>query len=121
MKIVMANGNIVRLTEQHLVYTERGLVRADELSVNDEVFTFASDSSRRTHVLSFSREYEQRYFALNCLESVVLANGIKTSTFGTFHTIPSLWMFLGGHVLGVRHASSIGDFIASICNHLGLI
>lgn len=54
-----------------------------------------------------------RFFGLNCLRSVVLAEGIKTSTFGSLHTIPSLWMSYVGHVFGVEKASRWGDAVAS--------
>ncbi len=55
-----------------------------------------------------------RYFGLNCLHSEVLANGIKTSTFGKYHAIPAWWMRVVGGALGPKRASSLGDFMVEL-------
>jgi len=60
------------------------------------------------------REYGQKYFGLNCEESDVLADGYKTSTFGTYHILPSLWMKFSSRLIGIDAASMIGDALASL-------
>ena len=62
----------------------------------------------------------KRYFGLNCEESVVLANGLKTSTFGEFHEVPSLWMKFSSKVFGVKMASFIGVKLEDIARNLKL-
>ena len=63
----------------------------------------------------------QRYFGLNCLESVVLADGVKTSTFGRLHAVPAAWMKYAGSMIGIHRASAIGDAIATILAKIGVI
>lgn len=112
---------LLRLTPDHLVFSGRGLVAAASLAVGDRVF---ADVEEKTvcRVASIARERDQqRYFGLNCRDSIVLANGVKTSTFGHYHTIPSLWMKFGSMILGIERSSSIGDFFASGLKRIGLI
>jgi hypothetical protein len=62
-----------------------------------------------------------RYFGLHCLDSDVLANWIKTSTFGRYHALPAAYMKYAGAVLGVHRASAIGDAIATAFFKIGVI
>jgi hypothetical protein len=64
---------------------------------------------------------EQTYFGLNCVESFVLADGIKTSTFGFFHSIPAAWMKYASRLLGVKRASTLGDSIVQWLNKMKLL
>lgn len=103
----------LRLTGDHLVYTARGLQPASELLSGDTIF---ADLAQETpcRVTRVSQETtDQTYFGLNCVESIVLADGIKTSTFGKYHAIPALWMKYASKLLGIEKASSIGDSFAS--------
>ena len=43
------------------------------------------------------------------LSSEVLANGVKTSTFGRLHYLPAAWMAVAGRLLGVDRASRWGE------------
>jgi hypothetical protein len=57
--------------------------------------------SRPCQVVRVEKEKEvQEYFGLNCLNSVVLADGVKTSTFGKLHTLPAVWFSWMGRVAG---------------------
>lgn len=100
----------LRVTLDHLVYTSRGLLAAGSVRAGDTLFADLAESHPCT-VTSVERE-SGAYFGLNCRESVVLADGIKTSTFGNYHHVPALWMRLVGGVLGIERASAIGDRIA---------
>ncbi len=51
---------------------------------------------------------------MNCLRSEVLADGIKTSTFGKYHFIPAWWMRIVGGVVGPKRASTFGDAIVGL-------
>ncbi len=102
----------LRLTGDHLVFTSRGLVAAATVAVNDVLFA-DMDETKKCTVTSTATESGQKYFGLNCRLSTVLANSLKTSTFGRFHAIPSLWMSWGAAVIGVDRASRWGDAIAN--------
>jgi len=101
----------LRLTADHLVYTQKGLVEAQSVMVGDQLFADI-DSSVSCPVISVGSEQNQEYFGLNCENSVVLADGYKTSTFGIYHNVPALWMKIGSKVLGVQRASQFGDVLA---------
>lgn len=113
-------GQSLRLTDDHLVYTPHGLVPAASIVRADTVYT-SLDESKSCAVKSLTHERKQRYFGLNCRESVVLANGIKTSTFGRYHQIPAAWMKYAGALIGIERASAIGDVIATALFKMGAI
>lgn len=101
----------LRLTRDHLVFTHGGkLVSAGQLQVSDSIF----DAEDRPCIITrIEADLTDEYFGLNCIESVVLANGYKTSTFGFVHRLPSLWMYYSSKLLGLQRASRMGDVIAS--------
>jgi vesicle-associated membrane protein 7 len=111
----------LRLTRDHLVAVRRAAgwawAAAGSLAPGDTLF---SDLARTQtcRVLSVAQESAQNYFGLNCLHSVVLADGVLVSTFGRLHTLPALWMAWAGRVLGVHGASRVGDAIASVAAKL---
>lgn len=110
---------LLRLTADHLVFTGSGLKSAGSLAAGDVVFS-DMQQTQECHVVQVQEEKNQRYFGLNCAdESVVLANGIKTSTFGHYHWIPSIWMKYCSHMIGVKAASSIGDSIVNLLHRVG--
>jgi hypothetical protein len=98
---------VLRLTGDHLVFTLAGLKAAASVAVGDTVFADLSETERCSvvHVASEDAQHKQTYFGLNCLESIVLADGIKTSTFGHYHWFPAAWMKYASKVLGVKRAS----------------
>jgi hypothetical protein len=103
----------LRLTADHLVFTARGLLRADNVKVSDMLFSDEAQQKPCT-VTQVSPEHSaQRYFGLNCRHSTVIAAGIKTSTFGSLHTLPSLWMRTVSFFAGPHRASIWGDYISS--------
>lgn len=112
VKIETSDGQILRLTSDHLVFTRLGLKAASFIELGDTLFRNLDDTSE-TVVTRISLEANEVYFGLNCRESVVLANGIKTSTFGQFHTIPATWMKIVSFFLGPKHASEIGDSVVN--------
>lgn len=112
---------VLRLTRDHLVYTKgRGLVPAGQLLLSDELFSDLAET-RPCPILYLEPEEEaQEYFGLNCISSEVLANGIKTSTFGKYHQLPSAWMALAGRMFGVERVSKMGDYLVDIANKWNL-
>jgi len=106
------NSRPLRLTFQHLVFTSRGLVRAEDISAGDIIYK-DFEETEACLVIYIEKEKNQKYFGLNCEESVVLADGWKTSTFGVVHYIPAMWMELGSKLVGVRKASEFGDWLVS--------
>jgi len=102
----------LRLTHDHLVYTSRGLLPASKIQVHDIVYQDFAET-QICHVLSTAEE-TGNYFGLNCADDfTVLANGIKTSTFGYSHVIPSLWLKVASCIVGIQRASLVGDAIVS--------
>ena len=114
--------SLLRLTGDHLVFTSKGLVAASRVQAGDDLY-LDMDQKLACKVIDVKDEpLPQQYFGLNCAsQSVVLANGYKTSTFGTLHTLPSLWMRHASQLLGVQRASRIGDSFASILRFFGLL
>src|SRR5690242_3794265 len=94
----------LRLTHEHLVFTEHGLRTAGSLTQGTVLF---SDLAQKVpcKVTSIQQEHAQKYFGLNCLESVVLAEDVLCSTFGVYHHVPAAWMKYAGSVLGAHRAS----------------
>jgi hypothetical protein len=127
--IVRARGVIIetscnralRLTSDHLVYSSKGLMAASSLITGDVLFSDL-DQLHPCKVIRISNEQnDQTYFGLNCAESIVLANGIKTSTFGKYHTIPAFWMKYASKIFGIERASSIGDSLVSVLIKMNVI
>ena len=130
--IVQAQGVIVtaqcgdsqkhlRLTDGHLVYTQRGLQPAASISNKDTLYADIAETVE-CRVLSVTKESKtHRYFGLNCYSSQVLADGLKTSTFEKLHSVPSFWMAIVGRVLGIKRASAIGYHIAELVAKLNLV
>lgn len=110
----------LRLTADHLVFTFDGLVAASSLRIGHVVFSDMEETNH-CHVKSITHETGQRYFGLNCLESVVLANSIKTSTFGRYHTLPAAWMSWVGNIFGTERASRWGDSITQFFTRINVI
>jgi len=110
----------LRLTGEHLVYTSRGLRQASEIVLGDLLFQ-DMDEAQPCEVIKIEKETNQKYFALNCEESIVIADGWKTSTFGLTHEIPAMWMKWASKVLGVRRASTFGDWAVSWMTYFQLL
>ena len=113
MRVVIATSCAgARLTANRAAAMTSGLLPpAEQITTADTLFGPAGE---RITVASIEHESNQVYFGLNCLESIVYANGIRTSTFGKYHKIPELWMKYAGSVFGVHRASSIGDSIVEL-------
>lgn len=102
----------LRVTDTHLVATSNGFQLAFSLKPGDVLFAGYTDTHRCT-VLSVRKEQSpQPYFGLNCIHSEVLADGIRVSTFGDFHTLPSWYMTYIGALVGPESASLIGEYIS---------
>lgn len=104
-------GTSLAVTGDHLIFTGAGLRAARDISVGDMVYGARDEECIVSATQSLA---EGEYFGLNCLQSVVVANGIKASTFGRLHAVPALWMRLVGAVAGIERASRAGDFLASL-------
>ena len=101
----------VRVTDTHLLSTTKGFQLAYSLKAGDVLF--GDYDSELCTVKSVEKEKStQKYFGLNCVHSEVLASGLRASTFGDFHTLPSWYMTYVGSVLGTETASTLGDYIA---------
>lgn len=113
---------VLRLTSNHLVYTQRGLQTADSLVVGKDVVYADLKETMQCTLVSVEKDKEyQEFFGLNCYSSEVLASGIKTSTFEKLHSIPAFWMQIMGKILGIKRASAVGDHIEKILSKLNLI
>jgi glycosyltransferase involved in cell wall biosynthesis len=111
----------LRLTSDHLVFTARGTRAAGSLAAGDVVFGDL-EQQRPCTVKSVVRESEeQEYFGLNCLRSAVLADKVKTSTFGNLHVLPSLWMSYVGRIFGIERASVWGDKLSGWAHRANLL
>ena len=113
---------ILKLTDGHLVYTQRGLQAAGELKVGLDTLYADLAETVKCQVVSVVKEMQQHdYFGLNCLNSQVLASGLKSSTFEKLHSIPAFWMQVMGRVFGVKRASQVGDYIVELVQKMNLI
>lgn len=100
----------LRLTKDHLVFTERGLIAAENVNTKD----FLIGNGKNCQVIKIEEEKNQMYYGLNCKESIVYAEGVKCSTFGKMHIFPSFWMKWMSKLVGIKTASKIGDFFANL-------
>ncbi len=111
----------LRLTNDHLVFSSRGMVAASELKQGDVMYKDLVQS-QACQVLRVEQEKDvQDYFGLNCLNSVVLADGVKTSTFGKLHTLPAVWFSWIGRIAGIERASRWGDALADLAYRYKLL
>ena len=111
------NASVLHVTPDHLVLTlEKGFVEARHLVPGTDVVF--SDTALKTRCLVSNAQFAPRkalFFGLNCLDdSIVIANGIVVSAFGTFHRGPALWIRISSRILGLRVASRVGEFFASL-------
>ena len=104
----------VRLTDTHLVATSKGYQLAHTLRAGDMLFGDAEGSQSCSVINITKEERSAKYFGLNCVHSEVLADGLRTSTFGDFHTLPSWYMYYAGLALGPESASRLGDAVADV-------
>lgn len=87
----------------------------------DTVYADIAETTK-CQVVSVTKETKQHdYFGLNCLNSQVLASGLKSSTFEKLHSVPAFWMQVMGRVLGIKRASAMGDYIADLVHKMNLI
>jgi hypothetical protein len=101
-----------RVTDTHLMATPRGFRLAYSLKPGDLLFGGYGDE-QTCAVLGVQKEQsEQAYFGLNCEHSEVLASGLRASTFGDFHALPSWYMTYVGGLLGSRATSQLGKYVA---------
>jgi len=107
-----------------LLFTNHGLKPAESLVAGQDTL-FADLAETKScvvlHIVRQEHEHPQQYFGLNCLESEVLANGLKASTFERLHTLPAWWMSAFGRFFGIKHASAIGDFLAELAQKFKLV
>ncbi len=105
----------LKLTHDHLVFTQQGFKAAKDLHLNDIVYNNIDHDQHddRCKMIDLVQiEQDEKYFGLNCIKSIVLANGIKTSTFGDYHVIPAFWMKYISKIIRLDNASHIGNIIA---------
>ena len=101
----------VRVTDTHLMATTKGFQLAYSLKAGDVLF--GDYDKKMCIVQSVEKEKTtQQYFGLNCVHSEVLASGLRASTFGDFHTLPSWYMTYVGGLVGSETASLLGEYIA---------
>ncbi len=116
----------LRLTSDHLVYAKTNrnsrtqLVEVASLNIGSILFEDIEEK-RKCEVQHIEKEFNQKYFGLNCINSIVLANGIKTSTFGNYHHFPEAWMCVIGNIFGIEKASIYGDKIATLLFNFGFL
>ena len=104
-------GKTARVTDTHLMATTKGFQLAYSLKAGDILFgDYHEEHCTVTAVQK--EETSQQYFGLNCVHSEVLTSGLRASTFGDFHTLPSWYMTYVGGLVGTDAASTIGGYIA---------
>jgi len=104
----------LRLTDTHLVATSSGHQLAHTLRSGDVLFG-DFEGAQTCAVMNITKEEQtEKYFGLNCVHSEVLADGLRTSTFGDFHALPSWYMYYAGLSLGPETASRLGDAVADV-------
>ena len=109
--IATSCGKTARVTDTHLMATTKGFQLAYSLKVGDVLF--GDYHEEHCTVTSVQKEMSiQKYFGLNCVHSEVLVSGLRASTFGDFHTLPSWYMTYVGGLVGSDAASTIGGYIA---------
>jgi hypothetical protein len=108
----------LRLTNDHIVFTSVGKKAANAVVKGDVLFKNIHETEPCT-VTAVSGEHNQRYFGLNCKDSEVLANGIKTSTFGITHDLPATYMKYATKIMSVEHASKIGEGLVQLLTKMG--
>ncbi len=112
----------LRLTAGHLIFTERGLQAAIDLKPGVDTIYADLEETVKCTVVSVTKETQQQeYFGLNCHNSQVLANGLKASTFEKFHAVPALWMKIMGRIIGIKRASSLGDYMVELAHKMNLV
>ena len=117
-----ATKKSLRLTDGHLLYTQRGLQAAGDLRPGQDTVYADISEKEECRIMSITKETRKHdYFGLNCLNSQVLASGLKASTFEKLHSVPAFWMSVMGRILGIKRASAVGDYIADIVQHMNLI
>mmetsp|Transcript_27710 Transcript_27710/g.51754 ORF Transcript_27710/g.51754 Transcript_27710/m.51754 type:complete len:503 (+) Transcript_27710:193-1701(+) len=113
-------GKTARVTDTHLMATTKGFQLAYSLKAGDVLFgDYHQEQCTVTSVQS--EEVTQQYFGLNCVHSEVLVSGLRASTFGDFHALPSWYMSYVGGVLGSEVASSIGVRFAALYSRFMLM
>jgi hypothetical protein len=111
----------VRVTDTHLMATPHGYRLAYSLKPGDELFQGYSNTDICV-VQSITKEAsEQQYFGLNCAHSEVLVSGIRASTFGDFHTLPSWYMKYVGRLFGTSLTSQLGNHLVKIYNYFSIM
>jgi hypothetical protein len=106
--------HVLRVTPDHLIFSRDRLVASSTLKMGDMIDTIEGPKS----ITRITIDTDQSYFGLNCLDSIVHANGIRTSTFGSYHAIPAAWMSIIGRLAGIQRASRWGDFFASVWHRI---
>jgi hypothetical protein len=103
----------LRVTDTHLVATTKGFQLAYSLKPGDVLFGDYSDTNHCVVQSVVKEAALQTYFGLNCVHSEVLASGLRASTFGDFHTLPSWFMTYVGGLLGAEYASRVGEYVVA--------
>jgi hypothetical protein len=99
-----------RVTDTHLMATSKGFQLAYSLKPGDVLY--GDYEQQQCIVTSVQKEENvQVYFGLTCAHSEVLVSGLRASTFGDFHTLPSWYMTYVGGLLGFEYAASIGEYL----------
>jgi hypothetical protein len=111
-EMLRVTDTILRVTDTHLVATRVEFQLAYSLKKGDVLFGGYSDDHKCIVTAVKKETSPQTYFGLNCVHSEVLASGIRVSTFGDFHTLPSWYMTYVGAIVGAKPASVIGEFIS---------
>ena len=109
--ITTSCGKTVRVTDTHLMATTKGFKLAYSLKEGDVLFGDYDKTECAVETVEKEGTVQQ-YFGLNCVHSEVLVSGIRASTFGDFHTLPSWYMTYVGGMFGSDMAAAIGDYIA---------
>jgi hypothetical protein len=103
----------VGVTPGHLILTPEGYESANSLEVGDVILGEKEDQECKVTGIT-QHEDTKKYFGLNCLESEVVVDGMRASTFGNYHALPATFMYYAGNAFGISTASKVGDALASV-------
>lgn len=109
--VIETSCGVLDVTPTHLLWDGTSYKTALDFYLGDHLYNGSDENCIITSIQYKSEASE--YFGLNCLDSDVLVNGMKASTFGNYHFVPATYMKYVGSFVGIQTASKVGETFAS--------
>jgi hypothetical protein len=103
----------IGVTRSHLLSTSAGYLPADSFKVGDYILSEKDNHECKVTGITQHKE-TKKYFGLNCLESEVVVDGMRASTFGNYHALPASFMYYAGNMFGISTASMVGEKLGNM-------